>query len=148
MLVPEKSEEPFEGVSMPEINTDKVCFVIVKSRESVAADSGMPGDSSNASDDGFLSILTERGSMASGHELAAFIDAMDEDEQAALVALMWIGRGDYAPADWKVAMADARARRTGSVTTYLLGTPLLSDYLETALAEYGETCTAFEMGRL
>ena len=43
MLVPEKSEEPFEGVSMPEINTDKVCFVIVKSRESVAADSGMPG---------------------------------------------------------------------------------------------------------
>ena len=148
MLVPKKSEEPFEGVSMPEINTDKVCFVIVKSRESVAADSGMPGDSSNASDDGFLSILTERGSMASGHELAAFIDAMDEDEQAALVALMWIGRGDYAPADWAVAMADARARRTGSVTTYLLGTPLLSDYLETALAEYGETCTAFEMGRL
>lgn len=148
MLTPERVDEPFDGVSMPEISTDKVCFVIVKSRESTAMDSGMPSDASNASDDGFLSILTERGGVATGNELAAFIDSMDEDEQVALVALMWIGRGDYAASDWKVAMADARARRTGSVTTYLLGTPLLSDYLETALAEYGETCTAFEMGRL
>jgi hypothetical protein len=73
---------------------------------------------------------------------------MDEDEQSGLVAMMWIGRGDYDATDWKLAVADARARRSGPVSQYLLGTPLLSDYLETALAEFGESCEDFELGRL
>ena len=133
---------------MPDINTDKVCFVIIKSRELAAEDTGIAADASNETDDRFTSILTDEGGPSTEAELKAFIDAMDEDEQNALVAMMWIGRGDYDAPDWKIAVAEARARRSGPVSKYLLGTPLLSDYLETALAEYGESCTDFEMGRL
>ena len=133
---------------MPDINPDKVCFVIVKSRELAAEDTGMAADASNASDDRFQSILTKEGEAPTEAELRAFIDAMDEDEQNGLVAMMWIGRGDYDATDWKLAVADARARRSGPVSQYLLGTPLLSDYLETALAEFGESCEDFELGRL
>ena len=133
---------------MPDINPAKVCFVIVKARELGAEDSGVPSDASNASDDGFSSILTEAGRASTEGELKGFIDAMDEDEQIALVALLWIGRGDFTASEWKLAVAEARDRRTGSTSDYLLGTPLLPDYLETALAEFGESCEAFEMGRL
>ncbi len=133
---------------MPEINPEKICFVIIKSRELAVEDTDIRADASNETDDGFSSILTHDGEAPTEAELTGFIDAMDEDEQSALVAMMWIGRGDYDASDWKVAVAEARARRSGSVSKYLLGTPLLSDYLETALAEYGESCADFETGRL
>jgi hypothetical protein len=133
---------------MPELNPEKICFVIVKSRELASEDVGVDADASNETDDRFTSILTSEGEASTEAELKGFIDAMDEDEQNALVAMMWIGRGDYEASDWKLAVVDARARRSGLVSHYLLGTPLLSDYLETALAEFGESCQDFEMGRL
>ncbi len=147
---PDLGEEPAVPLDegMPDINPEKICFVIVKARELAAEDSGVEADASNASDDRFQSILTKDGEAPTEAELKGFINAMDEDEQTALVAMMWIGRGDYDAPDWKLAMAEARARRSGPVSQYLLGTPLLSDYLETALSEFGESCSDFEMGRL
>jgi len=133
---------------MPEINPEKICFVIIKSRELDSEDSGVEADASNETDDGFTSILTDKGKGPTKAELTAFIEAMDEDEQSAIVAMMWIGRGDYDAPDWKSAVEEARARHSGPVSQYLLGTPLLSDYLETALAEYGESCADFERDRL
>jgi Protein of unknown function (DUF3775) len=133
---------------MPEINPAKICFVIVKARELGSEDLGIEPDASNESDDRFTSILTDAGRQSVEAELRAFINALDEDEQAALVAMMWIGRGDYDAPDWVLAVAEARARRSNPVSDYLLGTPLLPDYLEIALAEYGESCEVFEMGRL
>jgi len=32
-------------------------------------------------------------------ELRSFIDTLAEDEQASLVALMWVGRGSFEPED-------------------------------------------------
>jgi hypothetical protein len=148
------SDEPAEATEvpldegMPEINPAKICFVIVKARELGSEDFGIAPDASNESDDRFTSILTDAGGQSVEAELQAFINAMDDDEQAALVAMMWIGRGDYDAPDWKLAVAEARARRSHPVSDYLLGTPLLADYLEIALAEYGESCEVFEMGRL
>ncbi len=133
---------------MPELNPEKICFVILKSRELAVEDTDIEADASNETDDGFSSILTHDGQAPTEAELIGFIDAMDEDEQCALVAMMWIGRGDYDSPDWKTAVAEARARRSGSVSKYLLGTPLLSDYLETALSEFGESCADFEKGRI
>jgi hypothetical protein len=133
---------------MPDINPEKICFVILKSRELAMEDTDIEADASNETDDGFSSILTHDGQAPTEAELLGFIDAMDEDEQNALVAMMWIGRGDYEAADWKIAVAEARARRSGPVSKYLLGTPLLSDYLETALAEFGESCEDFEKNRI
>ena len=70
-------------------------------------------------------------------ELRAFIDRMSEDEQAELVALMWIGRGSFEPEDWDEALATATREATTPCADYLLGTPHLSDHLENALDALG-----------
>jgi hypothetical protein len=132
---------------MPTINTDKVCYVVVKARELESEDEGMDADASNATDDKFVSVLTEDAYDTVRGELAAFIDAMDDDEQAELVALVWIGRGDYSAEDWDEALREARARRQGPTSAYLLGSPLLASYLESGLGEFGESCALFAADR-
>ncbi|MTV32815.1 DUF3775 domain-containing protein [Rhodoblastus acidophilus] len=129
---------------MPEISTDKVCFVVTKSRELLAEDVGAQCDSSNATDDGFSSVLTDAGDRPARLELVAFIDALDSDERDALVALVLIGRGDFERSDWRAAVKSAGERRDGGATNYLMGTPLLPDYLEDALSAFDQSCRGFE----
>jgi len=132
---------------MPTINTDKVCFVIVKARELECEDEGVEADASNASDDGFVSVMTEDAYASVRSELTGFIDAMDEDEQCELVALAWIGRGDFGADEWKSAVREARERRKGPTVKYLLGIPLVASLLEDGLAEFGETCEGYAADR-
>ena len=89
---------------MPEINPAKVCFIIEKARGLSSEDVGADPDASNPADDGERSILT--GANASvRRELVQFIKDLDVDEAAALVALAWIGLGDFEPEEWKRAVA-------------------------------------------
>jgi hypothetical protein len=74
---------------------------------------------------------------ATEDELAGFIRDLNEDEQASLVALAWIGRGSFGPEELEEALATARAERTNRTGEYLLGMPLLPDYLEEALDRLG-----------
>ena len=109
---------------MPDINSDKVCFVIIKAREFDIQEE-LEVDDSNASDDHFMSVYADSKVNSVQKELKEFIDDMDEDEQCELVALCWIGRGDFSPEEWKVAVAEARSRRQGSTADYLIGIPLV-----------------------
>ena len=131
---------------MPDINPEKVCFVVAKARELLSEDEGLKPDASNASDDGEQSILTDAAYGPVHAELEQFIADLDEDETAALVALLWIGRGDFEAKDWEDAVAQARERRERPTVTYLLGEPLLPDYLEDALAAFGHSCRDFDNG--
>ncbi len=70
-------------------------------------------------------------------ELRALIERMDQDEQAALVAIMWIGRGAFEPEDWEDAVATAEAEATTPTADYLIGTPHLADNLEAGLEALG-----------
>lgn len=70
-------------------------------------------------------------------ELRAFIDRLTEEEQASLVALMWIGRESFGADELEEAKATARAEATTPTADYLLGTPHLSDHLENGLDELG-----------
>jgi len=70
-------------------------------------------------------------------EVRAFIERLAEDEQASLVALMWIGRGSFGPDEIEEAKATARDEATTPTADYLLGTPHLSDHLENGLDELG-----------
>jgi hypothetical protein len=132
---------------MPDINTEKVCFVIVKARELECEDEGVDADASNATDDGFTSIMTEEAYRTVRAEIKAAIDAMDEDEQCELVALAWVGRGDFSAEEWNDAVREARGRRQGPTSEYLLGIPLLASFLEGGLAELGETCEGYAADR-
>lgn len=70
-------------------------------------------------------------------ELRSFIDALAEDEQASLVALMWVGRGSFEPEDLAEAKRTAMAEATTPTADYLLGTPHLADHLESGLEALG-----------
>ena len=130
---------------MPEINPAKVCFVIEKSRELLSEDVGMAPDPSNLSDDGERVTLTDTVNSIR-RELVEFIRDFDVDEAAALVALAWIGRGDYEADDWESAVKAANDRHEGPTWKYLLGMALLPDYLQDALSAFGRSCEDYELG--
>ncbi|WP_339108710.1 DUF3775 domain-containing protein [Thioclava sp. GXIMD4216] len=63
-------------------------------------------------------------------ELKSFIAALNEDEQAELTAIMWIGRDTYEPEDLDEAIEMAKTEATVPTEDYLLDNPLLADHLE------------------
>ena len=70
-------------------------------------------------------------------ELRAFIDRLNVDEQAELVAVMWIGRESFFAEDLEEAIATAKSEASTPCADYLLGTPHLSDHLENGLDALG-----------
>ncbi|WP_435230318.1 DUF3775 domain-containing protein [Pseudopelagicola sp. nBUS_20] len=70
-------------------------------------------------------------------ELRGFIDRLNEDEQASLVAIMWVGRDAFSTDELSEAIATAKAEATTPTADYLLGTPHLSDHLENGMEELG-----------
>ena len=129
--------------NLPElsISEEKLCFIIAKAREfdvkDVVTD---PDDSSNATDDAMLSVLEDHKDDPVVQELTAVIFAMSEDEQIDLVALTWLGRGDGTIEDWSELRAEAARAHNRRTASYLLGIPLLSDYLEEAISQFGISC--------
>ncbi|HLY04200.1 MAG TPA: DUF3775 domain-containing protein [Rhizomicrobium sp.] len=76
-------------------------------------------------------------------ELLAFIRALDVEERISLVALAWVGRGTYEADEWQQALDTARAEHNQRTAEYLLGLPLLGDYLEEGLAAFDLDCADF-----
>jgi hypothetical protein len=132
-------------MSVPQIGLDKVCFIIVKARELGVQDAAVDEDSgSDPIDDGFRGVLQSGGDDPTFQELESFIDGLNDDERLQLVALVWVGRGDYGADQWLEAVAEARRRHTGPTSRYLLGTPVLADYLAEGLAAFDLSCVDSE----
>lgn len=94
---------------MIDINVDKVAQVILLAREMDRAEA----------------------------ELDAFIERLDPEEQANLVAIFWVGRGSFDAANIDEAIATARAEATTPTGDYLKGSPHLADHLEAGLDALG-----------
>lgn len=136
---------------MPEISTEKVCYLIVKAREfDVKVDVEEPEPGGNPSDFGSREILQDYGDDPTLQEIKAFVDELNEDEQIDLVALMWVGRGDYGVSEWEEARTEAvRARdEHGHTAEYLLGAPMLGDLLEEGLSQFDLNCEDVELSHL
>ena len=130
------------------ISLEKLAYIIEKAREfdaEVPADSG--DSDSNPADDGESDILFDTPNNPTLAELRNAIEDLNIDEQEELLALIWIGRGDFGKADWHQAMIQARNSRTTSEADYLIGTPLLADYLEEAVSELGLSLDDVEQNR-
>ena len=130
---------------MPEltISPEKVAFLIEKAREfDVKEGNSDPDTGSNGADDGMIDVLEDNGRDPVQHELIGFIDALTEDEQVDLVALMRLGRGDGTIEEWKELRGEAAdGRRSGATSSYLLGEPMLGDLLAEGLDEFGLSWT-------
>ncbi len=123
------------------LDPSKVCFVIVKARELDAKEAPVEEDyASDPPDEDMREVLADFEDDPVYEELKAFIDAMNEDEQIELVALAWVGRGTFAPEEWEDAKAEAARAHNERTAEYLLGMPLLADYLAEGLAAFGHSC--------
>jgi hypothetical protein len=65
---------------------------------------------------------------------------LELDQQDNLVALMWVGRGDFTAAEWQSALDAASARRSSHTADYLIASPLVASYLEEGLTLLGYSC--------
>ena len=121
------------------IGTDQVSTIIVLARavDVKEADSD-PDEGSNPTDDGEADVLEDKPNDATRAELASFIRALNGEEQITLVALAWVGRGTYDISQWGEAVETARSEHNNRTAQYLLGLPLLGDYLANGLEAFGE----------
>jgi hypothetical protein len=131
------------------VDPETVCFLIVKAREfDVKVDPEDPDSGSNPSDDGQIDVLEDRRDDPTYAEIIGTLEALNDDELGELVAMMWIGRGDFTRDDWEDAKDQALERGKKGTADYLLGTPLLGDYLEGGFNELGYSCEDMEAEHL
>jgi len=136
-------EEP-EPVEL-NIDRDKVCFLILKAREfdeKVEPAEEEPG--SNPADDEESDILEDYADDPTLEELRSAIEALNDDEVIDVIAMVWVGRGDFTRDEWENARSLAADRHRQSSAAYLTGIPTLGDLLEEGLAELGYSCTDYE----
>jgi hypothetical protein len=129
------------------IDPDKVCAIIVKARvfdsdlESAGDDPGSDLAHGEVDDVEARDELADRDEADNTEdELADMIANLNEDEQVELVALAWLGRGSYVVDEWEDAKNEAADAHNDRTAQYLMGMPLLADYLEEGLAAFGQNC--------
>ena len=131
------------------ISREKICFIVFKVRQFDVKDlPTVPDDASDPPDDAMREVLEDRPDDPVRQELAAFISALNFDEQVDLVTLTWIGRGDGTIDDWDRLRDLACSRHNNWTPRYMLGDPLLGDYLAEGLAQFGYTCEEFAVEHL
>jgi hypothetical protein len=136
---------------MPSLSVplETLVYIIEKARE---FDAEVPpvltGDGSNPIDDeaGDTTILEDRPDNPTADELKEALVALNDDQRDEIVALTWVGRGDFTNEDWDEALDAARDRHNGDEARYLMGTPLLADYLEEGAAQLGYAREDLEEG--
>lgn len=82
-------------------------------------------------------LVEEEADDLTAEELRELIADLNVDETAHLIALMWLGRGDYERAEWREAVEEARQRDRRKAASYLLGMPMLAEWLEDGLETLG-----------
>lgn len=131
------------------ISPEKVSYIILKAREFDAkVEPVEPDPGSNPADTGEREVLEDYSDDATAEELRAAIDSLNDDEVIDLIAMAWVGRGDFAKSDWPEAREIARQRHRHHSAGYLVGMPALGDYLEEGLAELGYSCVDYIANRL
>lgn len=118
-----------------------VCYIAERAHDLMGKTASTEPEGVSDDEDPENDILEDRGHDPVREELTSLIDDIDVEGQVDLVALMWLGREDE---DWNTLQELAWQERTPSPASYLLGTPLLADYLWSGLNRLGLDCKDLE----
>jgi hypothetical protein len=144
------SAEPPEDVSTDDgapltVSPADVVYLVARAKEFAVKDAVTePDPASNPSDDDMAEILEDHPSGSAEEEMSRFISNLSEDEQIDLVALAWLGRDDYAAEEWDDVRQQAVEAHNNRTARYLIGMPLLADYLEAGLTTLGYSVEELE----
>lgn len=140
----DRAEEDGQEVPL-EIDPATVCFLILRARAFDAKVASADRDTvSQPGEDDDHDALVDFGDDPVAAELREAIEELNEDAQAELVAMTWVGREDFSVEEWDEALAAAKERHTASTADYLLGMPLLGDLLEEGFVALGYSCEDYE----
>jgi hypothetical protein len=89
--------------------------------------------SRNPTDLDALNVLESTVNTAEIGQLKAAIDALPEEARLELKAVMLVGRGDFAPAEWDAAVDLAQGTPASGDVEYLAEKVALADYLNKGL---------------
>lgn len=117
-----------------EVNPDTVRFIIDKLRQFHVKEGATFPD---PGDDWGIKVLADYADDPAVGEIRAAVDDLEPEQQVEVVALAWVGRGDYTVEEWDDAVAQARDGWNSRTADYLLGTPLAADYLDEGLEMLG-----------
>lgn len=110
-------------------------FVIARARQMDAAEESIEADMELGPLETPSEAVVERD--ATRDELREALEDLDDDQKAEVLAVLWLGRGDYDAAGWDDALSDAASARTRRETRYLMETPGLGDLLAEGLSQLG-----------
>lgn len=123
------------------IRLETLCCIIALVREFQAKEAVVIPDSQTApSEDWALQILADHSHDAHLNQLRQSIGEMSERQRAELVALMWLGRGDYSIEEWEDGVDQALGDFSLRACEYILAHPMISDHLEEGLIAHGLSC--------
>jgi hypothetical protein len=126
---------------MLHIPLDSICYIIAKAREFQAKEEVViPETPASPSEDWAMQVLADHSGDYSLTEMFGAIGEMNQRQRAELIALMWVGRGDYEIEDWESAVDDAIGDHSVRAAAYLLAHPMVSDHLEEGLIAHGYSC--------
>ena len=132
---------------MPElrISTEKVCALIEAAREIAGKVASTTGDRTTTGDDSKLETIVDPAQdIYEGddrrHQMVEFIAGLNVEEQTDLLALIWLGRGDYDIGEWDDALEEAEARLAARDPDYMIGDSALPQYLGDGIEAFGWTC--------
>ena len=137
MATPPTIDEGDEPVEL-NIGLDKLQDIVLKAREfdqEEYPDDADPGSEGEGDED--RDERLDEGDDPTEAELRELIDDLNDDEVVDLIALVWIGRGDFDINDIDEARELARERHQGASSRYLMGIPTLAEYLVEGVAAAG-----------
>jgi hypothetical protein len=122
------------------IPPDSAFAILMKARQFDAkVDQTDPDSGSNPTDDTSVDALEFGPGDDTRREMDSAISDLNDDEQRDLIALIWVGRGDFTLEEWNEARESARDIGRGRAPRYVAGIPLVSDYLEDGLSQFNQS---------
>jgi len=126
---------------MLNVNSETVCGLIELAREFHAQEQvTFPEEPANASGDWAMQVLASHAGDATYEEFKTIVDDLEPDQQQEVIALLWLGRGDFDADEWGEALEEASDSWNTRTAEYLIAHPLLPDYLTEGLDIQGYRC--------
>lgn len=123
------------------IRLETLCTLIDLAREFQAKEQVVfPDTTESSGDDWAMQMLADHASDPTLAEFQGIVEDMGERQRAELVALMWVGRGDYSVEEWEDAVDEALGDFSIRAAEYVLAHPMVSDHLEEGLIAFDLSC--------
>ena len=126
---------------MLDVNPDTVCRLIELAREFHAQEEVViPEIKGNPSGDWATQTLAGHLDDMTFQEFRSIVRDLDPEQQQQVVALFWVGRGDFDVEEWDEALEQASDAWNPRTAEYLIVHPLLSKYLTEGLGLFDYSC--------